>query len=240
MENMATEMVSIKNGIYEYFFNPSNTKGFHIVSQSEYLSGSPGINNIVNFLLLLTLLLFILMIIIAVPVLMKIQDDVDPAFRSSYLDTPRKMCEYGATYGIIGFNPLDTLYADHMAPQLYDAFKEKVGYRLRPSIIWKVHRPEGMTLALGMVNDGCANPPGDIIIQAESNNNTSNVCVNGGCFSDRMHIVELPLPKNHDDVIKLTMKIAIRNKIRPVRFAVNNRSANAPYELMVSMKHYKN
>ena len=50
------------------------------------------------------------------------EDHEDPAFRHTFMDTPDKMCDYGAAYGIVGFNIPDTLYADHMMPQLFEPF----------------------------------------------------------------------------------------------------------------------
>ena len=167
-----------------------------------------------------------------------IQDDDDPSFRHSFMEAPEKMCDYGAHYGIIGFNPPDTLYTDHMTPQLFSSFKNRVGYRLRPSVVWKIRsRGDGWSLVLGMVNDGCANPPGDLTFYAESNGRKSSVSVNGACFEGRMHLVELPLPNGYGDTVHLSMSLKIGGKIRPVRFAADVRAAEAPYKLRVSLNH---
>ena len=148
------------------------------------------------------------------------------------------MCDYGAAYGIVGFNPLDTLHADHMVPQLFDAFKNRLGYRLRPSICWKVLQEDGsQSLVLGMVNDGVANPPGIVIFKAESKGKISSVSVEPGTLGGRMALVELPLPENCGDKVVLSMDIVIGQKRRPVRFAAEVRSGQAPYELNICLKH---
>lgn len=166
------------------------------------------------------------------------KEDEDPAFRCSYFETPDKMCDYGAAYGIIGFNPMDTLYAAHMMPQLFDAFKDRLGYRLRPSICWKLTDGDGSrSLALGMVNDGVANPPGTVILQAESGGEKTCVQIDGGCLSGRMYMVELPLPKKGTDKVILRMDLLIGKKKRPARFAADTGALTAPYELTVYLNH---
>lgn len=162
----------------------------------------------------------------------------DPSFRHNDFDIAGAMCDYGANYGIVGFNSLDTLYADHVMPQIFDAFKERVGYRLRPSIIWKIQNQNGSwSLALGIVNDGSANPPGDVIFQAESNGKIRTSTVNGSRFGGRMYMVELPLPEGHDDTVKLTMALTMKGKSHLIRFAVDTGKAEAPYELVIRMYH---
>lgn len=169
---------------------------------------------------------------------MNMQDNQDPAFRTSYLETPDKMCDYGAAYGIVGFNPCDTLFADHMVPQLFDAFKNRLGYRLRPSICWKLTKPDGSrSLVLGMVNDGCANPPGTVCFYAKALGKTVSTEVNGGEFGGRMRLVELPLPDGCSDRVTLTMALLIGDKKRPVRFAADVRTGEAPFALTVCLSH---
>ena len=166
------------------------------------------------------------------------QDSEDPAFRRSFLHTPEKMCDYGAAYGIVGFNIPDTLYADHVMPELFETFKNRLGYRLRPSIVWKTQKPDGSgSLVLGMVNDGCANPPGTLLFQAESGENRSSVRVNGGNLGGRMCLVELPLPEGCKDEVTLSLFLEIGKKRRPVRFAADVRDGEAPLELRIRLKH---
>ncbi len=165
------------------------------------------------------------------------QDSSDPSYRHSQFDTADAMCDFGANYATVGFNPQDTLYADHMLPQLFAPFQERLGYRLRPSIVWKIKNGDDWSLVLGMVNDGCANPPGELTFYAESNGTKASVTVNGGQFANRMKLVEIPLEKEHDDRIKLTMSLKIGEKSYPVRFAADVRQEKAPYELWVDLRH---
>lgn len=166
------------------------------------------------------------------------EDHEDPAFRHSFMDTPDKMCDYGAAYGIVGFNIPDTLYADHMMPQLFEPFCSRLGYRLRPSIVWKQKSEDGSeSLVLGMVNNGCANPPGILYFQAERDGNMSGTRVNGGNLSGRMCLVELPLPAGSTDEVRLSLFLEIGEKSRPVRFAADVRGKEAPFTLTVHLKH---
>lgn len=166
------------------------------------------------------------------------EDNEDPAFRCGYLEMPDRMCDYGPAYGIVGFNPLDTLYADHMMPQLFDAFKKRLGYRLRPSICWKIEGECGkQSLVLGMVNDGVANPPGTVFIHAKGGGGETFVPVEAGALGGRMTLIELPLPENCGNRVDLSMEILIGKKKRPVRFAAETRSGQAPYELSICLAH---
>lgn len=168
------------------------------------------------------------------------EDSDDPAFRLNYMRTPDQMCDYGAAYGVVGFNPLDTLYADHMMPELFDAFRRRLGYRLRPSIVWKQGRKGGGTsLILGMVNDGVANPPGTVLFFAERNGKKETVSVPGGCFEQQMYLVELPLPEGDEEEVTLTMALQTGAKLRPVRFAADIRTGEAPLALRLRLFHGK-
>lgn len=169
---------------------------------------------------------------------LNLEDEEDPAFRKSSFDLPRRMCEYGANYGIVGFNPKNTLYAAHMMPQLFDAFIEKVGYRIRPSIVWEVKHEDGQrTLALGMVNDGCANPPGEVIFALRAEGKESTATVNGGTLSGRMKIIEIPLPEGNARQVELSASLDIQGKVRPVRFAADTGEGKAPFTLRVQLNH---
>lgn len=162
----------------------------------------------------------------------------DPAFCHSYQELPDRVCDYGAAYGIIGFNPMDTLFADRMMPQLFDAYKNRLGYRLRPSIIWYLEKEDGSRgLALGMVNDGCANPPGVVRFCAETGGVQTSVEVDGSMFGSRMFMVELPLAKADSDTVILSVQLMMGGKTYPVRFAADVRTNSAPFELKIQLKH---
>lgn len=168
----------------------------------------------------------------------EMEDNKDAAFRRNYMELPDKMCDYGAAYGIVGFNPLDTLYAAHMMPGLFDTFSERAGYRLRPSIVWKATDPDGgRSLILGMVNDGSANPPGTVSFTAEGIGGKTQVQVNGANFSGRMYLVELPLPEGCGSIVELSMTLTMGGKCMPVRFAADTGEGKAPEKLRIFLNH---
>lgn len=167
-------------------------------------------------------------------------ETVMPGISEMALDTPDAMCDYGAAYGIIGFNTQDTMYAHRIYPQLSEGFKKRVGYRLRPSIIWKVKNQNGSwDLVMGMVNDGCANPPGDVTFYAACSKCgcITSVTINGGEFSRQMCMVKLPLCAEACGEVKLTMAICIGTKLRPARFAADVKKNIAPSELLINLDH---
>ncbi|HJA93933.1 MAG TPA: hypothetical protein H9717_12625 [Candidatus Eisenbergiella merdipullorum] len=166
------------------------------------------------------------------------EDDEDPSFRHSSLGTADRLCDYGANYATVGFNPQDTLYAAHMLPMLFQPLNERLGYRLRPSIVWKIENGDGnWSLVLGMVNDGCANPPGELTFLAESNGRSAQVTENGGGFGGRMRLVELPLPEGHDDDIAVRLQMRMGQKQYAVRFAADTGEREAPFELHIHLNH---
>lgn len=162
----------------------------------------------------------------------------DPAFCHSYQELPERVCAYGAAYGIVGFNPKDTLFADRMMPQLFDAYKNKLGYRIYPSIIWYVEHEDGSrSLALGMVNDGSANPPGTLRIYAQTGGQETSAEVNGGLLNGRMYLAELPLAKTEDQMVTLRMELTMGAKTHTVRFAADTGEKEAPFELTIRLNH---
>ena len=52
-------------------------------------------------------------------------------------------------------------------PDSLRAMEQRLGYRIRPSLIWQRKRYDTMELILGIVNDGVAGVPGVLGIYAE-------------------------------------------------------------------------
>ena len=166
------------------------------------------------------------------------EDSSDPAFRKRFWDTPGKMADVGAAYGIVGFNPLDTLYAAHMMPELFRPFSERIGYRIRPSVVWRVDHADGtQALALGMINDGCANPPGTVILEAQRGTYKTRQAYAAECFDGRMHLLELPLPAGSEDTVTLRMYLKTGEKERSAPFAADTGSPEAPDALTIHLSH---
>ena len=88
-----------------------------------------------------------------------------------------------------------------------------------------------------MVNDGCANPPGTLYFQAEIKGRKTGVRINGAELGGKMCLVELPLPQGGGDEAVLSLYLDIGKKRRPVRFAADVRSREAPFTLTIRLKH---
>ena len=52
-----------------------------------------------------------------------------------------------------------------------------------------------------------------------------------------MHLVELPLPQVIAREVKLSMELRTGGKLRPVRFAAETRTGEAPFTLKIQLEH---
>lgn len=165
-----------------------------------------------------------------------IEDSDDPHFRRNFLNEPDKMCDYGANYGVIGFNPRDFTFAAHVYPQLFTAFKERLGYRLRPSIIWKKVKDDHSSLILGIVNDGTTAPPGEVTFCVLTKNDQSKMTISGDRFFGKMQLIELPLPNDAEREVTLTASLDYGKGPKEISFAVAGKE-QAPQELTLLLSH---
>lgn len=158
-------------------------------------------------------------------------------FRSS-LELPDLKCDYGCNYAFIGFNPFDANFTYDNYREVYERFAERVGYRIRPSIIWEtVSTDENRHyLTFGLVNDGCANPSGELLITAECGGKKSSVTVNGGEIGGRMRIVDMPLPDGFVGKCILRAYLVNAKRTAPIRWATDCADGKAPYELSFEIK----
>ena len=163
--------------------------------------------------------------------------DSGNAFRS-FLDLPGLKCDWGCHYGVVGFNPADTLFAAKSYPELFADFAERIGYRVRPSIVWLTGDDSQRWLTLGMVNDGCVGIPGELTLTAEcmgvythtvvSDDDNYNMC-------GHMTLIDLPLPDNASGKVKLSAELRMRGKRAPVRFATDCADGVVPYVLTIDV-----
>ncbi len=83
-------------------------------------------------------------------------------------------------------------------PDSLRAMEQRLGYRVRPSLIWQRKRYDTMELILGIVNDGVAGVPGVLGIYAESLDGAIRVGGNldaGQPYAGRMRQASIILPK---------------------------------------------
>jgi len=113
-------------------------------------------------------------------------------------------------------------------PDALNAMEQRLGYRVRPSLIWQRKRYETMELVLGIINDGVAGVPGILGICAESPDGRVKVGGNldaGQPHAGRMRQCSLIFPKGMDgQQFILRAELEVKGVRRPVRWACHERT----------------
>jgi hypothetical protein len=124
-------------------------------------------------------------------------------------------------------------------PDSLRAMEQRLGYRVRPSLIWQRKRYDTMELILGIVNDGVAGVPGVLGIYAESLDGRMKVGGNldtGQPYVGQMRQASIILPKNMDgEQVVLRAELEVKGVRRPVRWACHERT-NADGSLTIRVK----
>jgi hypothetical protein len=113
-------------------------------------------------------------------------------------------------------------------PDSLQAMEQRLGYRVRPSLIWQRKRYDTMELIVGIVNDGVAGVPGILGVYAESLDGKVRVGGNldaGQPYAGRIREASLILPKQMDgQQIVLRAELDVKGVRRPVRWACYERT----------------
>jgi hypothetical protein len=124
-------------------------------------------------------------------------------------------------------------------PDSLHAMEQRLGYRVRPSLIWQRKRYDTMELVLGIVNDGVAGVPGVLGIYAESLDSRIKVGGNldaGQPYADQLREASIILPKGMDgQQIILRAELEVKGVRRPVRWACYERT-NPDGSLTIRLK----
>jgi hypothetical protein len=108
-------------------------------------------------------------------------------------------------------------------PDSLRAMEQRLGYRVRPSLIWQRKRYDTMELILGIVNDGVAGVPGVLGIYAESMDGSVRLGGNldaGQPYAGQFRQASIILPKGMDgQQIKLRAELEVKGVKRLVRWA---------------------
>jgi len=111
-------------------------------------------------------------------------------------------------------------------PDSLRAMEQRLGYRIRPSLIWQRKRYDTMELILGIVNDGVAGVPGVLGIYAESLDARVKVGGNldaGQPYAGQFRQASIILPKDMDgQQVILRAELQVKGVRRPVRWACHN------------------
>ncbi len=160
-----------------------------------------------------------------------------------YPNLPRYF-DISCHYAAVGFNPWDTIWAHEHNLSTYEQIAQKIGYRIRPSIVWRrkiKNDPE--EIVLGLMNDGCSAPPGQVTIHAKfpDGSKKSIVLPVGEPAPGAMKIYPIEFPASalaagSEKLIELTSSIQIKGKKSPVQWAVKNSMSEDRFTLKVPIK----
>jgi hypothetical protein len=124
-------------------------------------------------------------------------------------------------------------------PDSLHAMEQRLGYRVRPSLVWQRKRYDTMELIVGIMNDGVAGVPGVLRVYAETPDGRVKVGGNldpGQPYAGHMRQCSLMLPKGMDgQQIKLRAELEVKGVRRPVRWACHER-ANPDGSLTIRLK----
>jgi hypothetical protein len=125
-------------------------------------------------------------------------------------------------------------------PDSLRAMEQRLGYRVRPSLIWQRKRYDTMELILGIVNDGVAGVPGVLGIYAENIDGSVRLGGNldaGQPYAGQFRQASIILPKGMDgQQIKLRAELEVKGVKRPVRWACQH-PTNADGSLTIRLKN---
>lgn len=134
----------------------------------------------------------------------------------------------------VGFNPWDVIVAHDQRVELYEHLAERIGYRIRPAVVWRLVEDDGaQELVVALANDGTADVPGVLTLTAHfPDGQQSSVALDAG----RPHpgdraLHRLPIPVSMHDRgsevdVALSLRLRMRGKERPVRWAVRQRDVD--------------
>ena len=125
-------------------------------------------------------------------------------------------------------------------PDSLRAMEQRLGYRVRPSLIWQRKRYGTMELILAISNDGVAGVPGVLGVYVESLDGHTRIGGNldaGEPFSGKMRQASILLPESWTDGRQVVLRAEIETKgvLRPVRWACRERT-NADGSLTIRLK----
>ena len=140
---------------------------------------------------------------------------------------PQRYFDIQAHYAAVGFNPWDMIWAHEHCRKTLEALEQNLGYRIRPSVIWK-HRvgTEGQEIVLGLRNDGCSQVPGVLTLTAEFSNGhiVRLELPPGEPVPGRLYQARIPCDRTalagFKGAVKFTLSLRMRGKTAPVQWAI--------------------
>ena len=151
-----------------------------------------------------------------------------------------------ANYTSLGFNAWDAILLHKFKMDGLKKLATELGYYLRPSIVWRRNLKEGgQQIAVALINDGCANPPGTITLTAEfpSGKEVKYILDKGEPSIGSRPLVSFEVPEEDeeagvDNVIKLRAEIKLKEKSYSVQWATKQYLKD-PYEIVLPLYQEK-
>jgi len=161
------------------------------------------------------------------------------------LELPYRECagfhalDIGTNYFALWTEPDNIRRYYEKYPDSLQAMEQRLGYRVRPSLVWQRKRYDTMELIVGIVNDGVAGVPGVLGVYAETPDGRVKVGGNldpGQPYAGHMRQCSLILPKGMDgQQINLRAELQVKGMRRPVRWACQERT-NPDGSLTIRLK----
>lgn len=155
----------------------------------------------------------------------------------------QRFLDFTAHYVAVGFNPWDVIIAHDQRVELYEQLAERIGYRLRPAVVWRLVADDGsQELVVALANDGTADVPGTLTLTAHfADGSESAASLEAGRPhpGDRI-LYRLPIPPSMRDRgsevdVALSLRIRMRGKEHPVRWAVRQRDVD-PFRVRMPLR----
>lgn len=141
-----------------------------------------------------------------------------------------RLLDLGISHLGLGFNPWHALAVAKSHPATLELIRRRLGYRLRPAIVWltRTIKREPKRLVVALRNDGECAPAGAVRLQvAFEGGPCVRTALTPGCpAAGAMQIVEFPLPDDFaayggGGAAQLTATLGFGAKERPLRWAVS-------------------
>ena len=124
-------------------------------------------------------------------------------------------------------------------PDSLHAMEQRLGYRVRPSLVWQRKRYDTMELIVGIVNDGVAGVPGVLGVYAETPDGKVKAGGNldaGQPYAGKLRQASLILPRGLDgEHINLRAELEVKGVRRPIRWACHEKT-NADGSITIRLK----
>ena len=156
---------------------------------------------------------------------------------------PQRYFDIAANYVAMGFNAWDAIWAHEHCLKTYEFIEQNIGYRVRPSIVWRRRLRNREEIVLGLRNDGCVAPPGQLTLQARFPDGweTSTALPMGEPSPGAMKMYGLSLPADAakygpEAGVELSMKLQMKGKRIPAQWAVKKWQTADAFLLKVPLK----